>query len=280
MKKMFIFIVAITLFASCSRNEEIIAISKAFFNTLSDTTYAHPNDYYPSYKYLNIEAKSDMVEIEESKIIKQSDTTIVKCFNNYTTPEGVFKQDSVILFLITNEQEQYYICNSRGLVTLDEDLKEFGLATGALNKTILNDIQLSERYEQIKKMYFNEYLETHLMLLKNVKIQDWSWETSSYSGESHGEGKVVNNLDFAIDGIKYELTYYDYRGNFMAQDDGNISKKLYPNEKYNFTFWSSNAKYPSTANLRLVFPDRLIYKIIKEQSYTGNEFNEYVNSIK
>ena len=61
----------------------------------------------------------------------------------------------------------------------------------------------------------------------------------------------------------------------MAEDNGSISKTLYPGEKYNFTFWSSNAKYPHTANLRLKFSDNMVLKIIKEQTYTGNEFQDY-----
>ena len=75
------------------------------------------------------------------------------------------------------------------------------------------------------------------------------------------------------------VNYYDYSGDFMAEDDGSISKTLYPGEKYNFSFWSSNAKNPSKANLRLVFPDRLVYKIIKEQRYTGKEYYEYINEL-
>jgi hypothetical protein len=62
----------------------------------------------------------------------------------------------------------------------------------------------------------------------------------------------------------------------MAEDDGSINKTLYPGEKYNFTFWSSNAKYPHTANLRLEFSDNMIIKIIKGQNYTGKEFSEYM----
>ena len=64
----------------------------------------------------------------------------------------------------------------------------------------------------------------------------------------------------------------------MAKDDGSISKTLYPGEKYSFDFWRSNVKYPDRANLKLVFTDRLIYKILKEQSYTGNEYKEYLTS--
>lgn len=268
----------IILLSSCSRNDEIIALSKGFFYSLSDSTYACPRDYYPYYESLNIEAKSDVVDIDESDIRTKGDTVIVKCYNNYTASDGTFKQDSVSLYLITNKSEQFYICDSKGLLTIDDDLKEYGIATGAFSTFQLNDRELAERYSTVKKMWLNEYFKVQLMLLEKVKIQNWSWETS-YSGEAHGEGRVVNNLDFAIEGIKYTLKYYDYSGDFMAEDDGSISKTLYPGEKYNFSFWSSNAKNPSKANLRLIFPDRLVYKIIKEQRYTGKEYDEYINEL-
>lgn len=265
--------------SSCSRNEEVIALSKGFFYSLADTTYAHPHDYYPQYDSLNIVAKSDMVEIEESDVKIQGDTIVVRCFNNYTAPDGTFKQDDIYLYFVENKEGQLYICNSRGLVIMDKDLKSFGMSTGAITSSLPNDIELAKRCEQIKSMWLREYFDVYLMLHEKVKIQRWSWETS-YSGEAHGEGRVVNNLDFAIEGIKYELTYYDHRGDFMANDDGSISKTLYPGEKYNFTFWSSNAKYPDKANLRLVFPDKLVYKIIMDKTYTGQEYMEYIDSLK
>ena len=269
----------IILLSSCSRNDEIIALSKGFFHSLSDSTYACPRDYYPYYESLKIEAKSDVVDIDETDIRTIGDTVIVKCFNNYTASDGTFKQDSVSLYLITNKSDQYYICDSKGLLTIDNDLKDYGIITGAFSTLNLKDRELAERYSTVKKMWLNEYFKVQLMLLEKVKIQNWSWETS-YSGEAHGEGRVVNNLDFAIEGVKYTLKYYDYRGDFMAEDNGSISKKLYPGEKYNFSFWSSNAKNPDKANLRLVFPDRLVYKIIKEQTYTGNEYDEYIRELE
>lgn len=268
----------VILLSSCSRNEEIIALSKGFFHSLSDSTYACPNDYYPYYESLNIEARSDAVDIDESDIRTKGDTVIVKCLNNYTTSDGTFKQDSVFLYLITNQSNQFYICNSKGLLTIDDDLKEYGIATGAFPTLTLSDRDLADRYSIVKMMWLKEYLKTHLMLLEKVKVRDWSWETS-YSGEAHGEGIVINHLDFPIDGIKYTLTYYDYRGNFMAEDNGSISKTLYPGEKYSFSFWSSNAKNPDKANLTLVFPDRLVYKIIKKQTYTGKEYDEYIHEL-
>lgn len=271
--------IVLMLCSSCSRNEEVIALSKGFFYSLSDTTYAHPHDYYPQYDSLKVVAKSDMVEIEESDIRQVGDTIIVKCFNNYTTLDGTFKQDDVYLYFVPNRDNQLYICNSRGLVVLDKDIRNFGIATGALTETLPNDVELSKRCEQLKAMWLREYFDVYLMLLEKVKIQRWSWETS-YNGEAHGEGRIVNNLDFAIEGIKYELTYYDRMGDFMANDDGSISKTLYPGEKYNFTFWSSNAKYPDKANLRLVFPDKLIYEIIMDKTVTGNEYKEFMESFE
>jgi hypothetical protein len=128
-------------------------------------------------------------------------------------------------------------------------------------------------------MMWDKYIEVRAELATKVKIANWSWETS-YSGDAHGEGRIVNNLDYSISGVKYHVNYYDRKGDFMAEDNGSISKTLYPGEKYNFTFWSSNAKYPNTASLRLDFSDNMVLKIIKEQTYTGKEFQEYLKRQK
>lgn len=270
------FIIFIISVSSCkNRNDEIISLSKGFFYSLGDSTYAYPGDYYPSYKILEVDAKSDVVEIEESGVTYSGDTIIVKCFNNYTASNGDFKQEYVTLFWTTDDEDNLYICNSKGLLSIDQDLVDFGKAVGALERDDINDVELSKISHDIRMMFLIECFDVQSMLLQHVKIQNWSWKTS-YNGEAHGEGRVINNLDFAIDGLKYELKYYDYKGDFMAEDNGSISKTLYPGEKYNFTFWSSNAKHPDKANLKLVFPDKLIYKIIKGKTYTGNEYNKYM----
>lgn len=275
MKKASVFvIISLIILSSCSHKNEAIELSRDFFTALSDSTYGNPTDFYPRYDSLGIEAKSDIVDIEESDITEKNDTLIVRCYNNYTNSEGTFKQDSVTLFITRNEEKQFYIYDSKGLIVMDKDLEWFGTATGAFGKKLPNDQALAKRIEQVRSMMWNKYIEVRAELATKVKISNWSWETS-YSGDAHGEGRVINNLDYSISGIKYHVNYYDRKGDFMAEDNGSISKTLYPGEKYNFTFWSSNAKYPHTANLRLEFSDNMVLKIIKEQTYTGNEFQDY-----
>lgn len=269
-----IVIISMMILSSCSHKNEAIELSRDFFTSLSDSTYGSPTDFYPRYDSLGIEAKSDVVDIEESDVMEKNDTLIVRCYNNYTNSEGTFKQDSVTLFITKNEEKQFYIYDSKGLIVMDKDLEWFGTETGAFGKKLPNDQALAKRIEQVRSMMWNKYIEVRAELATKVKISNWSWETS-YSGDAHGEGRVVNNLDYSVSGIKYHVNYYDRKGDFMAEDNGSISKTLYPGEKYNFTFWSSNAKYPHTANLRLEFSDNMILKIIKEQSYTGKEFSEY-----
>ena len=269
-----IVIISMMILSSCSHKNEAIELSRDFFTSLSDSTYGSPTDFYPRYDSLGIEAKSDVVDIEESDVIEKNDTLIVRCYNNYTNSEGTFKQDSVTLFITKNEEKQFYIYDSKGLIVMDKDLEWFGTVTGAYGKKLPNDQALAKRIEQVRSMMWNKYIDVRAELATKVKISNWSWETS-YSGDAHGEGRVVNNLDYSVSGIKYHVNYYDRKGDFMAEDNGSISKTLYPGEKYNFTFWSSNAKYPHTANLRLEFSDNMILKIIKEQSYTGKEFSEY-----
>lgn len=274
-----VFIISLLILSSCSHKNEAIELSQDFFTSLSDTTYGKPRDFYPQYDSLGIEAKSDIVVIEESDVTEKNDTITVRCYNNYTNSEGTFKQDSVTLFITRNEDKQFYIYDSKALIEMDKELEWFGTVTGAFAKKRPNDQELAKRIEKVRDMMFAKYFEVRADLATKVKIANWSWETS-YSGDAHGEGRVVNNLDYPISGVKYRVTYYDRSGQFMADDDGSISKTLLPGEKYNFTFWSSNAKYPHTASLRLDFSDNMILKIIKGQTYTGKEFQEYMKSQK
>lgn len=38
----------------------------------------------------------------------------------------------------------------------------------------------------------------------------------------------------------------------------------------------TNAKYPTTANLRLDFSDKTVLELMKEKTYTGKEFAEFI----
>ncbi len=233
-------IVLMIILSSCSHKNEAMELSWDFFTSLSDSAYGKPADFYPGYDSLGVEAKSDVVDIEESDITEKNDTIIVRCYNNYTNSEGTFKQDSVTLFITRNEDKQFYIYDSKGLIVMDKDLEWFGKVTGAFGKKQMNDQALTKRIDQVRDLMFEKYIEVRADLATKVKIANWSWETS-YSGDAHGEGRVVNNLDYSVSGIKYHVNYYDRSGDFMAEYDGSINKTLYPGEKYNFTFWSSNA---------------------------------------
>ena len=279
MRKVCVFILAVMLLSSCSHKYEAIELSQSFFASLSDSTYGSPGDFYPEYYLLGTVAKSDFVDIESSDVIERDDTITVHCYNNYTNSEGTFMQDSVTLFIRKDGNKKYYIYDSAGLILIDEDLKWFGKVTGAFGNKDVKDQALAKRIRKVRLMMFDKYLAVRTELSKKVKISNWSWETS-YRGEAHGDGMVVNNLDYSISGLKYYVNYYDRSGDFMAEDHGSISKTLYPGEKYNFSFWSSNAKYPNTAGIRLEFSDSMVWKIIKEQTYTGNEFQEYLNANK
>jgi uncharacterized protein YcfL len=279
MKIASVLIVSLMILSSCSHKDEAIELSREFFASLSDSTYGKPHDFYPDYDALGIEAKSDNVDIEASDVTEKNDSFTVRCYNNYTNSEGTFKQDSVTLFITKNKNKQYYIYDSRGLIEMDKDLEWFGKVTGAFNKRLPNDQALTKRIEQVRSMMWDKFEEVRAELATKVKIVNWSWETS-YSGEANGEGRVVNNLDYCISGVKYHVYYYDRRGHFMAEDDGSIGKTLYPGEKYDFTFWSSNAKYPNAANIRLDFSDNMVFDLIKEQAYIGTEFQEYLKRQK
>lgn len=275
MRNTVVSILTALVLSSCSHKNEAIELSHNFFMSLSDTTYGKPSDFYPLYSSLHIVAKSDAVDIEESDISEKNDTITVRCFNNFTDATGTFKQDSVTLFIAKDKESSWYIYDSKGLVTMDEEQKWFGRATGALGKKQHNDVALAQILSKLRDFMSAKYWDAWAELSTKVKITNWSWETS-YDGTAHGDARIVNSLPYSISGIKYHVTYYDRSGNFMAEDEGRISKTLTPNEKYDFTFWSSNAKYPTTANLKLDFSDNTVLELIKNKPYTGKEFAEFI----
>ena len=118
-------IISLMILSSCSHKNEAIELSRDFFTSLSDSTYGKPGDFYPKYDSLGIDAKSDVVDIEESDVTEKNDTITVRCYNNYTNSEGTFKQDSVTLFITRNEDKQFYIYDSKGLIVMDKDLEWF-----------------------------------------------------------------------------------------------------------------------------------------------------------
>ena len=272
-------LLTIIVLSSCSHKNEAIELTRSFFTSLSDSTYGSPTDFYPQYDSLQIEAKSDVVDIEESDITEKNDSIIVRCMNNYTDAKGTFKQDSVVIFITKDKDSEWYIYNSQGLITIDKDIEWFGKKTGALGKKPMNDLQLAEVLGNLYSLMREKYLGQYIELKTQVEILDWSWETS-YDGTAHGESRIKNKLPYSVSGIKYQVTYYDQQQNFMAEDDGSISKTLNPEEKYNFTFWSSNAKYPSRARLTLEFSDRVVYDLIKSKYYTGTEYQDYIKKSK
>ena len=58
---------------------------------------------------MNVDAKSDVVDIDESEVFEKNDTFEVQCFNNYTDEGGTRKQDSVILFIAKDSTKQLKI---------------------------------------------------------------------------------------------------------------------------------------------------------------------------
>ena len=270
-----VFTLLITLvLSSCSHKNEAIELTRSFFTSLSDSTYGSPADFYPQYDSLQIEAKSDVVDIEESEITEKNDSIIVRCMNNYTDARGTFRQDSVVIFITKDKDSEWYIYNSQGLISIDKDIEWFGKKTGALGKRTMYDLQLAEVLSNLYSLMREKYWEQYFELKTQVEILNWSWETS-YDGTAHGEARINNKLPYSVSGIKYQITYYDRQNNYMTEDEGRVSKTLNPNEKYNFTFWSSNAKFPTKANLRLDFSDKTVYELMKEKPYTGKEFEEF-----
>ena len=174
-----VFTLLITLvLSSCSHKNEAIELTRSFFTSLSDSTYGSPADFYPQYDSLQIEAKSDVVDIEESEITEKNDSIIVRCMNNYTDARGTFKQDSVVIFITKDKDSEWYIYNSQGLISIDKDIEWFGKKTRALGKRTMYDLQLAEVLSNLYSLMREKYWEQYFQVQTLVEIHNWSWETS------------------------------------------------------------------------------------------------------
>lgn len=268
----------LVLLSSCSnKTDEAKIVVKSFFASASDETL-NTSEFYPSFDTLDLKLRSDVVDIIGAPK-KTGDTICMTCVNNYTNERGVFKQDTVRLFLCPNSQsKKLEIVSSKGLVLPDASLMDFGMKVGAYKPGVIyDDVELSKRNSKLSSFYFHEYLDMNIELRTGIEIVNWSWETSDYSGDAHGKARIKNKLPFTVKNIDYKVTYYDYSGEYMTEDSGTACRELHPDERYDFTFWSSHAHRPKTANLRLVFSDKTILELINKKYYSGSEFEEYLS---
>lgn len=273
-------VLLVVVLSACDHSEQTaVQLSKDFFASLSERNNDKTKVFYPKYADLHVTAKSDEVDIDESEVTTKNDTIAVRCFNSYTDDFGTFKQDSVTLFVANSKDGKLHICDSRGLVSVDHNLKYLGMAMGAFPRKQPNNQDLAKRISVVNDIVYDEYIAVRSALQQKVKVQNWSWETL-YNGEPRGEVRIVNGTYYPIESIKYYVDYYNSNGNFMTSYDNEINKILSPGETYDFSFWSPNVRYPHKAYIRLDFPETTIENIIRNKSYSGNEYKNYIASHK
>lgn len=279
MKKILYFLLLIFFCACSNTTEKAQETVSSLYSTVCDTTL-RATDFYPLFDSLHVKLRSDVLDMS-NEIDVNNDTLYLSCLNSYTDERGKFCQDSIYFFIHKDKDSgKYYIVDSKGLINIDESIQNFGVKIGAIKKgKSYNDLELVHRIKIIGQIYLEQYFKFLTTLMTGVEIKKWSWETD-YSGDARGEAQIINNLPYNVHDIKYKVTYYDYNGSYMTEDTGIACRILHPNEKYFFSFWSSHAKNPSKANLKLEFSDSMIGSLMESQDYSSNEYEEYVEKMR
>lgn len=264
------------LVVSCNRDttmEKAQETVQVFFESINNPDL-RTTDYYPRFDSLKIEVKSDAIDYLGGKWI--GDTIEYHCINNYSDSRGSFKQDTILFYLTNNGDSNYSIVNSIGLATINPSNKEFAYKIGAFKPTeVYDDSEVVNRNNMVSMFIIFECMRISDELIKNVVIGNWRWDVSYY-GSANGEAWVENNLPYTVNGVRYKVTYYDRNDNYMTEDDGIVCDKLHSGEKYSFSFWSSNAKYPKRAELELDFSDEFILNKVLYGDYSGYEYDAFV----
>lgn len=272
-----ILIILSLFFVSCDKPvEKVTETIESFFTALEQNDTIAIGHLYPDYLEMDNPLYSDEYELEELIKNKEGYTAIIQ--NNYITKYGEAKQDNIKLHLKKNDEGNYVIDSSQGIIDLKffKPVYSLGAKIGALTEADTTDILLHTKIKKIQEFYLLQRLKKYVELIKDVKITNWYWETS-YSGYPNGKVFLKNNSDYVFHKLKYKITYYDYQYNVISTDEGvGVNQRFAPGEKQQFTFYSSHVVRPSRAEIELVFDSDLIEDIVLSDTYTGSEYDDFI----
>lgn len=283
MKKIATFLFIAISAMACVNKEAATKTTNSFFKALKQDDKVTMLINYPEMVNLDDYYKSDSISITtiegmEEKRIK------VMLTNYYTNGFGKQFTRDMTLYLRPDSlnKEQYTIYDSEGLAGLDAEDKQyqFAIKTGCIDLSKdITDQQKAEKMKTAKKIFFQEYLSLFIELRTQVKIIDWDWESSYYSKAGSGDGVCQNNSIYDIPDLKYRVKFYAPNGNIISEDDGYISySKLQSGRSTGFSFYASYIGNANKASISVEFDDEWMEEIIVSKSYTGNEYNLYIQS--
>lgn len=282
MKKIALFIASALLFAACVNEEAATNTANLLFSAIKEGSEQKMASAYPKISNLPSYYKSDNMTIKEIEGMPKKEIKVLVS-NEYTTALGKLVNRDIMLYMRPDslEAKKYIVYDSEGLCGWDpeeNDEYKFALKTGCINEiTDVTDQQRAEKMEVARKMMLKEYFNVYVELMTQIRITDWSWDTSYYSDSASGDAICFNGSNYDVPDLKYRVKYYDRYDNLITEDDGYITYDvLKAGRSKSFSFYTSYVGNAQRAKISVEFDDELILKYLADKTYTGKEYEEYL----
>lgn len=252
------------------KSEEVV---KGFANAVNEQDSSTMLKYYPAAKPF-IQMIDQMGDVEISGIEAKDSKYTVKCKTGFYDENSKFVQHDVYFF-IEKVDAGFVITDSKGLIHLPADLGNYPYNIGAITK-YSKDIEIGTKGEDIMACFYADWLRHVWRINSGIETISWSWETNW--GTPNGKCTIKNTLPFRVSNVKYKITYYN--GNdIIGSDDGTAASSIDAGGTKSFSFYSSgvNGYLVRTAHIEFEVPERYAIEWTLNQSFTGNEFEEYKN---
>jgi hypothetical protein len=224
---------------------------------------------------LFIAALPKLTELQIIETKENNNSVVVECQGSYYDENCVFVQKS-LTFIVQKIDGKYRIVDSKGLLSIPEELETFALRTGAVTPNS-TDVEIDKVSDNLRAFFLIKYWTRSLEIDTAIEKESFSWEADY--GTPNGKCTIKNTLPFTVKDIKYKIKYY--RGNeLIGSDDGTAAYELDAGSQKSFTFYSSgvNGYRAQTAVITFEVPDKYIVDWVLNDTYYGSEFAEYLNS--
>lgn len=252
--------------------------TKDFFNAIKNNNEEKMLELYPEFVNINTFYKSDTITFNEIKSLNNKFKVVLE--NKFKNGFGKSFTQSIELYLKYDSLNPKIlkIYDSKGIRSYsDDDDYQFALNTGCIDKkTDITDQEIALKLKTAKEMIIDYSVDILIELRKDVKVTKWSWE-SGYSDSASGKGIVVNNSNFDLPNLKYNVIYYDYSGNQVTSDDGYVTyDTFYAGTSKSFTFYTSYVSNAKSARISLTFDEEPIIKYVTKKEYKGDEYKLFI----
>lgn len=271
---MLLSVVAVGL-VSCGYKNEAKKVTQDFFSAIKNDKEDKMIELYPEVGNLQNYYKSDTIIVKEVTELEEKKYS-VSVTNKFTNGFGKSSESQITIYTKPKNEEKpsdgYIIYDSKGLCDLsDELIYKFAKRKGYVKGDSITDQQIAKNVKEASTELMQLTLKFNAYLLENVKISDWSWESSDYSYSASGSGVVKNNTKYSIPNLKYIVTY-KRNGEEISQDDGSVSyDEVCPYGMKSFSFYTSYVGNANKASIRLDFDSEFMIETVANGEFDDAE---------